>query len=178
MREQLVLLCEIIPLEVVVRNIVAGSLASKLGIKEGTNLSRPIVEFYYKDDSLNDPMVSEEHISAFEWASNQEVEEMIAQTLRVNDFLSGMLLGIGIRLVDFKIEFGRIFDESLPRIVVADEISPDCCRLWDVDSKERFDKDIFRHDLGDLTKAYSELAKRLGVMPKQSSRIFPPKLVS
>jgi phosphoribosylaminoimidazole-succinocarboxamide synthase len=177
MREQLVLLCEIIPLEVVVRNIVAGSLASKLGLKEGTALPRPIVEFYYKDDSLNDPMVSEEHISAFEWASNQEVEEMIAQTLRVNDFLSGMLLGIGIRLVDFKIEFGRIFDESLPRIVVADEISPDCCRLWDVDSMERFDKDVFRHDLGDLTKAYSELAKRLGVMPKQSSRIPPPKLV-
>jgi len=126
MREQLIREVEIIPLEVVVRNIAAGSLSTRLGIEEGTQLPRSIIEFYYKNDQLNDPMVSEEHITAFGWATPQE-----------NDLM---------------------------RIVVADEISPDSCRLWDIKSNEKLDKDRFRRDLGGLLEAYTEVAKRLGIM--------------
>src|ERR1051325_1554564 len=124
MREQLVREGEIIPLEVVVRNIAAGSLSKRLGIEEGTVLPRSIIEFYYKADALDDPMVSEEHITAFGWASPQEIDDIMALAIRVNDFLSGLFLGVGIQLVDFKIECGRLWEGDMMRIVVAAEISP------------------------------------------------------
>ncbi|MCB1528007.1 MAG: phosphoribosylaminoimidazolesuccinocarboxamide synthase [Hyphomicrobiaceae bacterium] len=171
MREQLIREVEIIPLEVVVRNIAAGSIATRLGLEEGTMLPRSVIEFYYKDDKLNDPMVSEEHITAFGWAAPAEIEEIMSLALRINDFLIGLFLGIGIRLVDFKIEFGRIWENDTMRIVLADEISPDSCRLWDIESNEKLDKDRFRRDLGGLLEAYQEVAKRLGVL--NESR--PPK---
>ena len=164
MREQLIREVEIIPLEVVVRNVAAGSLSQRLGIEEGTQLPRSIIEFYYKNDQLNDPMVSEEHITAFGWATPQEIDDIMALAIRVNDFLSGLFLGVGIRLVDFKMETGRLWENEMMRIVVADEISPDSCRLWDIKSNEKLDKDRFRRDLGGLVEAYSEVAKRLGIM--------------
>ncbi len=164
MREQLIKSVEIIPIELVVRNIAAGSLAKKLGLEEGMQLPRSIIEFYYKSDELDDPMVSEEHITAFGWANPQEVDEMMALALRINDFLSGLFVGIGIRLVDFKIEFGRLVEDETLRIVLADEISPDCCRLWDVETKDKMDKDRFREDLGGLIDAYTEVARRLGLL--------------
>src|SRR5438309_10035774 len=164
MREQLIRQVEIIPLEVVVRNVAAGSLSQRLGIEEGTQLPRSIIEFYYKNDALGDPMVSEEHITAFGWATPQEIDDIMALAIRVNDFLSGLLLGVGIRLVDFKMECGRLFENEMMRIIVADEISPDSCRLWDIKSNEKLDKDRFRRDLGGLLEAYTEVGKRLGVM--------------
>ena len=179
MREQLIRMVEMIPLEVVVRNYAAGSLCKRLGLTEGQQLPRPIIEFYYKDDALHDPMVAEEHIIAFNWASQQDIDDMIALALRVNDFLSGMFLGVGIRLVDFKIEIGRIFEGDFQRLVVADEISPDSCRLWDVETNRKLDKDVFRHDLGSLSEAYTEVAVRLGVMPRNNGKAATwPKLVS
>jgi len=146
MREQLIRTCEMIPLEVVVRNIAAGTMSTRLGIEEGTDLPRPIIEFYLKEDKLNDPIVSEEHIIAFGWATQQDVDDMIALALRVNDFMSGMMLGVGIRLIDFKIEIGRVYEGDFQRLIVADEISPDSCRLWDVETGEKLDKDVFRRD--------------------------------
>jgi phosphoribosylaminoimidazole-succinocarboxamide synthase len=166
MREQLVREVEIIPLEVVVRNVAAGSLSKRLGIAEGTQLPRSIVEYYYKNDALGDPMVSEEHITAFGWATTQDLDEIMAMALRVNDFLSGLFLGTGIRLVDFKLEFGRLWTNDEMHIVVADEISPDSCRLWDVKTGEKMDKDRFRQDLGKVEEAYQEVARRLGILPE------------
>ncbi len=165
MREQLIRQVEIIPLEVIVRNFAAGSMAKRLGMEEGTALPRPIVEFSLKDDSLGDPLVPEEYIIAFGWASQQDLDDMVALALRVNDFLSGVMHGVGIRLVDFKIEIGRIWEGDFMRLIVADEISPDSCRLWDLETGRKLDKDVFRRDLGDLTDAYTEVARRLGVMP-------------
>ncbi len=164
MREQLIREVEIVPLEVVVRNVAAGSIAQRLGLEEGTPLPRSVVEFYYKSDKLGDPLVSEEHITAFGWANPQELDEIMALALRINDFLSGLFLGIGIRLVDFKVEFGRLYDNDLVRIVLADEISPDCCRLWDMETSNKLDKDRFRLDLGGLVEAYQEVARRLGIL--------------
>jgi phosphoribosylaminoimidazole-succinocarboxamide synthase len=164
MREQLIREVEIIPLEVVVRNVAAGSLCTRLGVEEGMQLPRSIVEFYYKADALNDPMVTEEHITAFGWATPPELDEIMALALRINDFLSGLFLGIGIRLVDFKVEFGRLYENEIMRVLLADEISPDCCRLWDIETKDKLDKDRFRQDLGGLVEAYQEVAKRLGVL--------------
>ncbi|MFV0296963.1 MAG: phosphoribosylaminoimidazolesuccinocarboxamide synthase, partial [Hyphomicrobiaceae bacterium] len=156
---------EIIPLEVVVRNVSAGSLSQRLGIEEGTQLPRSIIEFYFKDDKLGDPMVSEEHITAFGWATPQEIDEIMSLAIRINDFLVGLFLGIGIRLVDFKVEFGRLWEANdQMRIVLADEISPDCCRLWDASSGDKLDKDRFRRDLGGVLEAYTEVARRLGVL--------------
>jgi len=150
---------------VVVRNIAAGSIAKRFGLTEGDPLPRSIVEFYYKDDALEDPMVSEEHITAFNWATTQDIDDMLAMSLRVNDFVSGLFSAVGIRLVDFKLEFGRIYDQNdEPRIILADEISPDSCRLWDMDTNEKMDKDRFRRDLGNVTEAYAEVARRLGIM--------------
>jgi phosphoribosylaminoimidazole-succinocarboxamide synthase len=167
MREQLIREVEIIPLEVVVRNIAAGSLAKRLGIEEGTVLPRSIIEFYYKNDELEDPMVSEEHITAFGWATPQEIDDVMALAIRVNDFLSGLFLGVGIQLVDFKIECGRLWENDMMRIVVADEISPDSCRLWDVQTQDKLDKDRFRRDLGGMLEAYQEVARRLGILSEQ-----------
>jgi len=178
MREQLIRQVEMIPLEVVVRNIAAGSLSKRLGIEEGTPLPRPIVEFYYKDDGLGDPMVSEEHITAFGWASQQDLDDMVALALRVNDFVSGVMLGVGIRLVDFKIEIGRIWEGDFQRLIVADEISPDSCRLWDIGTGQRLDKDVFRRDLGNLAEAYTEVARRLGVLPAKANLVGKPTLIN
>lgn len=177
MREQLVRSVEVVPLEVVVRNVAAGSMSKRLGIKEGTSLSRPIVEFYYKDDDLGDPLVTEDQITAMQWASSRELDDMITIALRVNDFMSGMMHGVGIKLIDFKIEIGRDYDGDYHRLIVADEISPDSCRLWDIETGRKLDKDVFREDLGDLADAYTEVAKRLGVMPKHSASASGPKLV-
>jgi phosphoribosylaminoimidazole-succinocarboxamide synthase len=164
MREQLIREVEMIPLEVVVRNVAAGSLAERLGLKEGDVLPRSIIEFYYKNDALNDPMVSEEHITAFGWATPQDIDDIMSLAIRVNDFLSGLFLGVGIQLVDFKIELGRLYEGDMMRIVVADEISPDSCRLWDIQTNDKMDKDRFRRDMGGLLEAYSEVARRLGIM--------------
>jgi phosphoribosylaminoimidazole-succinocarboxamide synthase len=135
MREQLIKEVEIIPLEVVVRNVAAGSLSKRLGLEEGTQLPRSIIEFYYKADALDDPMVSEEHITAFGWASPQELDDIMALAIRVNDFLTGLFMGVGIQLVDFKIECGRLYEGDMMRIILADEISPDNCRLWDIKTR-------------------------------------------
>jgi len=178
MREQLIRQVEIIPLEVVVRNRAAGSMSKRLGIPEGQALPRPIVEFYYKDDKLGDPLVTEEHIAAFGWASQQDMDDMVALALRVNDFLSGVFMGVGIRLIDFKIEIGRIWDNDFHRLIVADEISPDSCRLWDIKTGAKLDKDVFRQDLGNLADAYTELARRLGVLPKNAQPITRPTLIN
>ena len=148
----------------VVRNVIAGSLAKKLGMKEGTKLSRSIIEYYYKDDALNDPMVTDEHITAFEWATSAELEDMVATALRVNDFLTGLFRAVGIQLVDFKLEFGRHFEDGNMRILLADEFSPDNCRLWDIKTGEKLDKDRFRQNLGGLVDAYQEVARRLGIL--------------
>lgn len=170
MREQLLREVEIIPLEVVVRNVAAGSIAKRFGLTEGDALPRSIVEFYYKNDALEDPMVAEEHVTAFNWATTQDMDEMIAMALRVNDYLSGMFMAVGIRLVDFKLEFGRVYDQNdMPRVILADEISPDSCRLWDANTNEKLDKDRFRRDLGNVTEAYAEVARRLGIMKENGS---------
>ncbi|WP_242913797.1 phosphoribosylaminoimidazolesuccinocarboxamide synthase [Brevundimonas pishanensis] len=164
LREQLIREVEIVPLEVVVRNIAAGSIAKRLGLEEGTPLPRSIIEFYYKKDELNDPMISEEHITAFGWATTQELDDILATAIRVNDFLSGMFSAVGITLVDFKIEFGRVYENDFSRVILADEISPDSCRLWDTATGEKLDKDRFRRDMGNVIESYTEVARRLGIM--------------
>ena len=215
MREQLVREVEIIPLEVIVRNVAAGSLAKRLGLDEGTVLPRSIIEFCYKNDALHDPMVSEEHITAFGWATPMELDDimhmsirindfltglflgigiklvdfkiefgrlfendMMHMSIRINDFLTGLFLGIGIKLVDFKIEFGRLFENEMMRIVLADEISPDSCRLWDIKTNDKLDKDRFRRDMGGLVEAYQEVARRLGIIQvNETPERSKPKLV-
>ena len=178
MREQLIRQVEIIPLEIVVRNVAAGSFAKRFGIEEGTQLPRSIMEFFYKNDTLGDPMVTEEHITAFGWATPQDLDDIVALTLRVNDFLFGLFLGCGIKLIDFKIEFGRLYEDDMVRIVLADEISPDSCRLWDVKTNDKMDKDRFRKDLGGMIEAYTEVARRLGVVQdNEVARVGGPRLV-
>ena len=170
MREQLIREVEIIPIEVVVRNVAAGSFSKRFGIAECQVLPRSIVEHYYKSDDLNDPLVTEEHITAFGWAAPQDLDDMMSLALRVNDYLSGLFLGVGLRLVDFKIEFGRLWEGDDMRIVLADEISPDSCRLWDTRTDEKLDKDRFRRDMGGVAEAYQEVARRLGIMPEAGPR--------
>ena len=166
MREQLIRQVEIIPIEVVVRNVAAGTLSKRLGIEEGTQLPRTILEYFYKDDALGDPMIADEHIACFGWASQEEMNDIADMAVRVNDFMCGLFAGIGIRLVDFKLEFGRIWENDFARVILADEISPDGCRLWDMASGEKLDKDRFRRDLGGEAEAYQEVARRLGLMPE------------
>jgi len=178
MREQLIRAVEMIPLEVIVRNYAAGSISKRLGLEEGTQLPRPIVEFSYKNDALGDPLVPEEYIIAFGWASQQDMDDIVALALRVNDFMSGVMLAVGIKLVDFKIEIGRVWDGDYMRLIVADEISPDSCRLWDIQTGRKLDKDVFRRDLGDLADAYTEVARRLGVMPTNNGTGGKPRLVN
>lgn len=173
MREQLVRSVEIVPIEVVARNVAAGSICKRLGLEEGTPLPRSIIEFYYKADELDDPLVTEEHITAFGWATPQEIDDMVSITQRVNDFLTGLFLGVGIRLVDFKLEFGRQYDNEMVRLIVADEISPDGCRLWDIETDNKLDKDRFRRDLGDLVEAYQEVARRLGILVENDQGKHP-----
>ena len=170
MREQLVRQCEIIPLEVVVRNVAAGSIAKRFGIEEGEMLPHTLIEYYLKSDELDDPMVSEEHIAAFNWATFEEMQDISAMAIRINDFMSGMFAAVDIRLVDFKLEFGRIFDGDFSRVILADEISPDNCRLWDFNSGEKLDKDRFRRDMGGEEEAYQEVAKRLGILNEDSDK--------
>ena len=179
MREQLIRHVEIIPLEVVVRNVAAGSIVKRLGLEDGAALPRSVIEFYYKNDALGDPLVAEEHITAFNWATPQEIDDMMALAIRVNDFLSGLFLGAGIQLVDFKMECGRLWENDMMRIIVADEISPDSCRLWDISSGEKLDKDRFRRDMGGLVEAYQEVARRLGIMNENDApRPSGPVLVA
>ncbi|MEJ0068806.1 MAG: phosphoribosylaminoimidazolesuccinocarboxamide synthase [Pseudomonadota bacterium] len=178
MREQLVREVEIIPIEVMIRNIAAGSLCKRFKIEEGTALPRSIVEYYYKSDELGDPLVSEEHITAFGWATTQDIDDMLALGLRINDFLTGLFLGVGLRLVDFKLEFGRLYENEEVRVVVADEISPDNCRLWDAKTNEKMDKDRFRNDLGNVKEAYQEVARRLGVLSEADAEIKVPRVVN
>jgi phosphoribosylaminoimidazole-succinocarboxamide synthase len=161
MREQLVRAVEIIPLEVIVRNYAAGTMAKRLGMDEGTQLPRPIVEYCLKDDKLGDPLVTEEHIAAFGWASQQDMDDILR-----------------IKLIDFKIEVGRVYEGDFLRLIVADEISPDSCRLWDIKTGQKLDKDVFRRDLGSLTDAYTEVATRLGVMPKGATPMARPTLIN
>ncbi len=169
MREQLVKKVDIVPIEVVVRNVAAGSIVERLNIKEGEIFPRSIIEFFYKSDELNDPMVTEEHIITFEWATPQEMDEIVSIAMRVNDILSGIFFGVGIKLIDFKLEFGRIFNDSQTQIILADEISPDSCRLWDLKTREKLDKDRFRKDLGNIAEAYQEVAKRLRILPENTT---------
>jgi len=166
MREQLIRQLDIIPIEIVVHNVAAGEFAKRLGLPEGALLPRSVVEFYYKRSDLGNPMVSEEHITAFGWANPYELDEIMSQTLRVNDYMSGLFLGIGLRLIDFRLEYGRVWDHDELRIVLADEISPDNCRLWDTRTNEKMDIDRFSEDLGKVEEAYQEVARRLGILPE------------
>jgi phosphoribosylaminoimidazole-succinocarboxamide synthase len=178
MREQLVRMAEIVPLEVVVRNFAAGEITERLGIPEGTALPRPIVEYYFKDDKLGNPLVSEEHIIAFGWASQQDLDDMVALALRVNDFLSGVMMGVGIRLADFRIEVGRIWEGDFMRLIVADEISPDSCRLWDTRGLEATEREGPVREPGPLPDVYTELARRLGVLPSNVTHTTKPTLIN
>ena len=167
MREQLVREVEIIPVEIIVRNVAAGTFSKRFGMEEGTALPRSIIEYCYKSDELGDPLIAEEHVTAFGWATPQDLDEIMALSLRINDYLSGLFMGIGLKLVDFKLEFGRLWDnDQQMRIVLADEISPDSMRLWDVKTNEKMDKDRFRRDLGNVAEAYQEVARRLGILPE------------
>ncbi|MCH8238344.1 MAG: phosphoribosylaminoimidazolesuccinocarboxamide synthase [Proteobacteria bacterium] len=169
MREQLVREVEIIPIQVVVRNVAAGSFAERFGMAEGTPLPRSIIEYYHKGEGKH-PLVTEEHITAFGWAQLQDLDEIVPMALRINDFLSGLFSGVGLRLVDVRLEFGRLWEDEQMRIVLADEISPDNCRLWDIETNEKMDKDRFRHDLGKVEEAYQEVARRLGILPEGGPR--------
>ena len=169
MREQLVKLVEIIPIEFVVRNIATGSLTKRLGIEDGTILEKPLIEFCYKNDDLNDPLVAREHIYSFGWASAIELDWITKQCFRINDFMQGMFRGVGIKLVDFKLEFGKSNIAGSEKIILADEISPDTCRLWDISSEKKLDKDRFRKDLGNIIQAYQEVARRLGIIHEEGN---------
>lgn len=161
-REQLIRKLEIIPVEVVVRNVAAGSVCPRLGLTEGDDLPSTLVEFCLKDDALGDPIIAREHILTFGWATAEEFDAIVAETHRINAILTEIFAGIDVRLIDFKLEFGRPADGS-GGIMLADEISPDNCRLWQVGTDEKMDKDRFRRDLGGLIDAYQEIARRLGV---------------
>mgnify|MGYP003607152424 CR=1 FL=1 len=178
MREQLVRMAEIIPLEIVVRNFAAGGLSERLGIPEGMPLPRPIVEYYYMDDRLSSPLVAEEHIVAFGWASQQDLDDMIALALRVNDFMSGVMLGVGVRLADFRIEVGRIWEGDFMRLIIADEISPDSCTLWDLRGLGDKGDGAPAAEPGPLADVYAELARRLGVMPSNVTHPLKPTLIN
>lgn len=169
-REQLVRKVDIVPLEVICRNIVAGSMAKKFGLEEGMRLARPIIEFSVKDDDLGDPLIAEDHILALGTVSEEELDDIIDMSRQINDFLRGMFAGIGIELVDFKLEYGRIEDEDgMISLVLADEFSPDNCRLWDFETGEKLDKDRFRRDLGGEVEAYRKVARRLGINIEETS---------
>ena len=171
MREQLIKKVEIFPIEFIVRNIATGSLTKRLDISEGTILERPLLEYCYKKDELQDPLISKEHIYSFGWATKEEIEIIDKTTLRINDLLTGLFRGIGIKLVDFKIEYGKIWnkDTNQKEIILADEISPDTCRLWDVKTEKKLDKDRFRKDLGNVIQGYQEVARRLNIMPEETN---------
>ena len=166
MREQLVKFVEIIPIEFIVRNIAAGSLTKRLGVEEGSVLDRPLIEYCLKNDDLGDPLISREHILSFNWLNIIDLDWITEECKRINDFLQGMFRGVGIKLIDFKVEFGKT---STDEIILADEISPDTCRLWDTKTEKKLDKDIFRNDLGNLIQGYQEVARRLDILHEQSN---------
>ena len=181
MREQLIKLCEIYPVEFIVRNIATGSLTKRLGIPDGTILSKPLIEFSYKNDDLGDPVISREHILEFGWIDNPTtLDSIIDRCLRTNDFMQGMFRAVGIKLVDFKLEFGKSKNDG--KVLLADEISPDTCRLWDISSEKKLDKDRFRKDLGNIIQAYQEVARRLGIIHEEgnisSVKFGKPKAVN
>ncbi len=169
MREQLIKLVEIIPIEFIVRNIATGSLTKRLNIEDGTVLESPLIEYCYKKDELGDPLVAKEHIFAFNWASKKEIEKIDKYLLRMNDFMIGMFRGIGIKLVDFKVEFGRYKNNGKTENILADEISHDTCRLWDLSSDKKLDKDRFRKNLGNVMQGYQDVARRLGILHEESN---------
>ena len=181
MREQLIKHVNIIPIEFIVRNIATGSLTKRLGIEDGTVLDEPLIEYCLKNDKLGDPLISKEHIFAFKWATKKEIEKIDKQLNRINDFLVGLFRGVGIKLVDFKLEFGRLKNSNKNEIILADEISPDTCRLWDMNTEKKLDKDRFRKNLGNLIEAYQDVARRLGILHEQSNirplRFPKPKAV-
>tara|TARA_Y100001970_G_scaffold291003_1_gene426646 strand:+ start:9 stop:791 length:783 start_codon:yes stop_codon:yes gene_type:complete len=167
MREQLIEFVDIIPIEFIIRNIATGSLTKRIGIEEGTVLDYPLIEYCLKNDELGDPVVSREHILNFNWLNSIELDLINEQCFRINDFLQGLFKGVGIKLVDFKVEFGKAKSDG--KIILADEISPDTCRLWDQKTDKKLDKDRFRKDLGNLVEAYQEVAKRLGILHEQTN---------
>ena len=162
-REQHIHMLEIIPIEFIVRNIATGSLTKRLGIPDGTILKKPLLEYSYKNDELGDPLIAREHILAFNWSTTFELNHINSKCIKINIFLSKMFKKVGIKLVDFKLEFGRLKKNGKSQIMLADEISPDTCRLWDVVSNKKLDKDRFRKDLGNVIQAYQEVAGRLGI---------------
>ena len=166
MREQLVHHVKIIPIEFIVRNIATGSLTKRLGIEDGSVLERPLIEYCLKNDDLGDPIISKEHILTFNWLDLTELNWISEELRRINDFLQGMFRGIGIKLVDFKVEFGKTNEN---KIILADEISPDTCRLWDLSTEKKLDKDRFRQNLGNLIEAYQEVARRMGILHLESN---------
>lgn len=156
--EQLIEQVQMIPLEVVLRNVAAGSFSKRLGIEEGTPLAFPVVEFYFKEDALDDPSINDDHVKVLNIATDEEIKELKDQARAINQVLIELFEAIGIRLVDFKLEFGKQADGT---IILADEISPDTCRLWDLETNEHLDKDIYRRDLGDIIPVYQEVLDRL-----------------
>ncbi|WP_050528177.1 phosphoribosylaminoimidazolesuccinocarboxamide synthase [Pseudorhodobacter aquimaris] len=178
MREQVVRMAEIMPLEIVVRNYAAGAMTERLGLPVGTPLPRPIVEYYFKDEKLGNPMVSEEHIVAFNWGNQQDLDDIIALSLRVNDFLSGVMLGVGVRLADFRLEVGRVWEGDFMRLIVADEISPDSCRLWDIRGLDLSERSAQGHEPIPMDNVYTELARRLGVLPTNVTHNTKPTLIN
>ena len=171
MREQLVKKADIYPIEFIVRNVATGSLTKRLDIPEGTVLDKPLLEYCYKKDELNDPLISKEHIFSFDWANKDEIDTIDKISLRINDILTGMFRAIGIKLIDFKIEYGKTWNNDIEKkeIVLVDEISPDTCRLWDIKTEKKLDKDRFRKDLGNIIQAYQEVARRLGIMHEETN---------
>ncbi len=171
MREQLIKKADIFPIEFIIRNIATGSLTKRLGVPEGTILNKPLLEYCYKKDELNDPLISRDHIFTFGWASEIEIASIDKMSLRINDLLTGMFRAIGIKLIDFKIEYGKTWTKETDKkeIVLADEISPDTCRLWDSKTEKKLDKDRFRKDLGNIIQGYQEVARRLGIMPEETN---------
>ncbi len=169
MREQLVKLVEIIPVEFIVRNIATGSLTKRLGIADGTILSKPLIEYSLKNDDLGDPLIAKEHIEEFGWCDSNDLILINKYCLRINDFMQGMFRAVGIKLVDFKLEFGKVNENGKMQILLADEISPDTCRLWDASSEKKLDKDRFRKDLGNIIQAYQEVARRLGIIHEETN---------
>ena len=163
-REQLIKKVRIFPLEVIIRNIAAGSICKRLGLKQGMRLKKPLIEFFYKCDELDDPLITREHIEMFGWASEKDMKEITALTFKVNNIMSKLFRSINLKLVDFKIEFGKYQNGKKYKIILADEVSPDSCRLWDFKTNKSLDKDRFRKNLGKIKEAYEEVAERLGVI--------------
>ena len=162
-REQLIKKVEIIPIEVVVRNKAAGTFTKRFGIEEGMDLPETLIEFNLKDDEHDDPLISDEHIKVFKWANQSEIDDIKHKAILINKYLTDLFNQIDILLVDFKIEFGRFYSNGKTEIILADEISPDSCRLWDIKANEKLDKDRFRRNLGGLIEAYKEVATRLQI---------------